>query len=86
MDSRVEAEMNVGKARIHLKAEGCIDCGTPWSHAWEVAKTLTVRIGERVFYLDIHRCGDCMPKERQEAFDFQTDDDGNNRCTSWEEL
>ena len=76
--------MNIGKARIEVRAQGCIDCGTFWSHAWEVARTLTVTIGKRTFDLDIHRCGDCMKPEQQPSLNF--DNDGNNRCTSWEEL
>ena len=60
--------MNVGKAKVRISAEGCIDCGTLWSHAWEVARVLTIRIGKRTYQLDIHRCGDCMKKQQPKLF------------------
>jgi hypothetical protein len=55
----------VGKAKIDLSVRGCIDCGTEYSHAWEVAKTIEVQIAGKAYQGQIHRCGDCMKKRKK---------------------
>lgn len=54
--------MRFGKAKVTVKAAGCVDCGTEYSHDWEVARIIPVTIGKHVGEITIHRCGDCMAK------------------------
>lgn len=56
------AEMTIGRTKISIKASGCDRCGTEWSSGWYQAETVTVRIKNREFDLDIHRCADCVDK------------------------
>lgn len=54
--------MNIGKSRITLRAEGCIDCGAKWCHRWETARVVKVVIDGRETALGLNRCGDCAAK------------------------
>jgi len=54
--------MNIGKAKITLRADGCIDCGTTWEARWETARVVSVVIDGRSLTLTLHRCGNCAAK------------------------
>lgn len=56
----------IGKAKIDMDIRGCIDCGTEYSHGWEIARIIDVKIGGKVYQAEIHRCADCM-KDRQQV-------------------
>ncbi len=55
----------IGKAKIDLEIRGCIDCGTEFSSGWEVAKVIDIKIGNKVYQGEIHRCADCMKNKQR---------------------
>jgi ferredoxin-like protein FixX len=65
---------NIGKAKIRIEVEGCIDCGTRWSSGWTLAKQVPLQIGKRTLTIDIHRCADCG-RERHGGSDGQAQKD-----------
>jgi len=52
-----------GKAKLEIKSEGCIDCGTHHSSGWTVAKKIKVQVGMKTFEAPVHRCADCQKRE-----------------------
>jgi hypothetical protein len=54
--------VNIGKAHIILKAEGCIDCGAAYSLPWEQARVIEVVIEGETLRLALLRCSDCAAK------------------------
>lgn len=58
----IEARFRFAHARVEVHVEGCIKCGTLWSHQWRPAKKMPVRIGAREAEVTLYICGDCLEK------------------------
>ena len=61
----------IGKSRIELRAEGCIKCGTLWSHRWEKIREVSVQIGSWHGAIDLNVCGDCLEKQKDGQLDLK---------------
>ena len=61
----------IGKSRIELRVEGCIKCGTLWSHRWEKIKEVPVQIGSWRGAIDLNVCGDCLEKQDTGQLDLK---------------
>ncbi len=65
--------MNIGKTSIRIEVEGCVKCGTRWSSAWFVARTVPVKIGDREEdSITLHICADCKQSMEKESGGEQT--------------
>ena len=65
--------MNIGKTKIKVETEGCVDCGTRWSHAWFLFEQIEVKVGDlRPMIISIHICGDCQQQREQKLFQTET--------------
>lgn len=54
-----EATITIGKTKIHIRAEGCHDCGTWWSSSWHQHTTAELMYRTRKIVLNISICADC---------------------------
>lgn len=55
--------VNIGKCKLRVHAEGCVDCGTLWAYGWHEADTISVTAYNRKpFIVVIHRCDSCQRK------------------------
>lgn len=61
---RAAMTIKYGKAKLEIKSEGCIDCGTNHSSGWTVAKKIKVQVGLKTFEAPVHRCADCENSNR----------------------
>jgi hypothetical protein len=61
----------IGKSRIELRVEGCIKCGTLWSHRWEKIREVPVQIGLWHGAIDLNVCGDCLEKRDTGQLDLK---------------
>lgn len=59
--------INIGKAKIRIYAEGCIDCGTLFSTGWREASEiqLVVRGRRKPFLIVLNRCENCQHRKRK---------------------
>lgn len=62
----MNATFRVGKAKIRLEAEGCVDCGSRYSTTWTEAEKVEVQVPGRGwhkrgrFTITLYRCADCQ--------------------------
>ncbi len=62
--------VRIGKSKIEIRVEGCIKCGTLWSHHWEKVKEVPVQIGSSRGVIDVHVCGNCLEREAAGQLQF----------------
>jgi hypothetical protein len=53
-----------GHSHVSIHVEGCYDCGTQWSFAWELFKVLKIDIGGRKREIGLSLCGDCIARRK----------------------
>lgn len=51
--------VTLGKAKIDIKVEGCIKCGTQWSSGWREVRTVPVKIGKWENAVSLNICANC---------------------------
>jgi len=59
------ASARVGKTTVRVTGEGCVECGTTFSAAWFIGKTVPVQIGNRSFMLHLMKCLRCRRSRGQ---------------------
>jgi hypothetical protein len=49
----------IGKARLTIRVEGCVDCGSAFSAAWVEERRHQIIIGDRREYISLYKCARC---------------------------
>jgi len=49
----------IGKARVTISVEGCVDCGVTYSAAWVEDRRHQIVIGDRRDYITLRKCAGC---------------------------
>jgi|GEM_PF-6340119 len=52
----------IGKSRITISVEGCVDCGIAYSPAWTEERRHEIKIGSRRDFITLKRCATCSAK------------------------
>lgn len=58
----------IGKARITITVEGCVECGVAYSPSWTEDRRHEIKIGSRRDFITLKRCTSCSARNgvRQE--------------------
>lgn len=63
----------IGKARVTISVEGCVECGIAYSPAWTEERRHQIVIGDRRDYITLKRCAHCSQKAgRPQEYDAPT--------------
>ena len=57
----------IGKTKVRVDVQGCIDCGTQYSSRWHHARIVAVVIDGATYPIDTSRCADCAARPERTA-------------------
>lgn len=62
MSAQTLRTITIGKSRITISVEGCVDCGVAFSPAWTEDRRHEIQIGSRRDYITLRRCAGCTAR------------------------
>ncbi len=60
----------IGKTKIDISVEGCVDCGALYAAGWATERIIAVQIGKRRATISIPICLDCLNKRNRSNAPF----------------